>query len=60
MRDRFNDDQGACSHIDDDCIAYGVYNWTHQSGDCGKWEPRKIQEHEVRLLDGQMVLEVDA
>ena len=59
MRDRFNGDQGACSVIDDDCIAAGTYWWTHQDGDCPNWEPRKVQERHIRLADGQMVLEVE-
>lgn len=41
MRDPFHSDQGACAVIDDDCIAYGTYNWTHESGDCSSWEPIK-------------------
>ena len=40
MRDPFNDDQGACAVIDDDCIATGTYNWTHESGDCKAWESK--------------------
>lgn len=59
MRDRFNDDQGACSVIDDDCIASGTYNWTHESGDCDVWEPRKVQEHRYRNIDGQLVWEFE-
>lgn len=59
MRDRFDGFQGACAVIDDECIAYGMYHWTTRDGDCGAWEPRKKQEHEIRLLDGQLVMEVD-
>lgn len=60
MRDRFKDDQGACSVIDDECIAYASYHWVMVDGDCPAWEQRHRQEHEIRLLDGQMVMEVDA
>lgn len=55
MRDPFNDDQGACAVIDDDCIAMGTYNWTMQGGDCDAWTPlenRPLKRSEVaeRLL----------
>ena len=60
MRDRFDKFQGACAVIDDECIAYAMYHWVTADCDCPAWEPRKVQEHEVRLLDGQMVMEVDA
>ncbi len=58
MFDRYDDFQGACSVIDDDCIAYGMYHWTTRDGDCAGWEPRKVHEREIKLLDGQMVMEV--
>ena len=60
MFDRYDDFQGACSVIDDYCIDYGVYHWTTRDGDCAGWEPRKVHEHEIKLADGQMVMEVDA
>lgn len=59
MRDRYQDDQGACSNYsEEDCYRW-TYPWTMVDGDCPKWEPRKVQEHMVNLADGQMVLEVE-
>lgn len=59
MRDRYQDDQGACSNYSEEDCYLGTYPWTMVDGDCPKWEPRKVQEHMVKLADGQMVLEVD-
>ena len=45
MPDRFNwGEQGACAVIDDECIAYGMYRWTTEDGDCEAWENRKKRD----------------